>query len=133
MGLGWSSRPAQLAVVADENVAPETESREPFVLARLASPKMGGPIRADADPRAVAHALSTLSFALAFSEQMLFRPATESLRRMAPSSQRCSRSVLRFAKKIFWRADFMRKSNRRDPLANSITSTRSPPQCRNSA
>jgi hypothetical protein len=59
-----------------------TQSREPFVLARLTSLRSRGMIRADADLRAVAHALSTLSFALAFNDQMLFRRTAKSLKRV---------------------------------------------------
>ena len=59
-----------------------TESREPFVLARLTSLKSRGLIRADADLGAVAHALSTLSFALAFNDQMLFHRTAKSLKRV---------------------------------------------------
>jgi hypothetical protein len=57
-------------------------SCEPFVLARLTSLKLRGLIRVDADLGAVAHALSTLSFALAFNDQMLFRRTSQSLRRV---------------------------------------------------
>jgi AcrR family transcriptional regulator len=84
---GDFARVAIYRSIVDENVAAEiarmfTESREPFVLARLTSLKLRGLIRADADLRAVAHALSTLSFALAFNDQMLFRRTTESLKRV---------------------------------------------------
>ena len=84
---GDFARVAIYRSIVDKNVAAEiarmfTESREPFVLARLISLKSRGLIRADADLRAVAHALSTLSFALAFNDQMLFRRTTKSLKRV---------------------------------------------------
>jgi hypothetical protein len=44
--------------------------------------KSRGLIRADADLRAAAHALSTLSFALAFNDQILFRRTAKSLKRV---------------------------------------------------
>jgi hypothetical protein len=59
-----------------------TESREPFVLARLTALRSRGLIRADADLGAIAHALSTLSFALAFNDQILFHRTTKSLKRV---------------------------------------------------
>jgi len=84
---GDFARVAIYRSIVDEKVAAEiarmfTESREPFVLARLTSLQSHGLIRADADLRAVAHALSTLSFALAFNDQMLFRRSPESLMRV---------------------------------------------------
>jgi AcrR family transcriptional regulator len=84
---GDFARVAIYRSIVDKNVAAEiarmfTESREPFVLARLTSLKSRGLIRADADLGAVAHALSTLSFALAFNDQMLFHRTAKSLKRV---------------------------------------------------
>jgi AcrR family transcriptional regulator len=82
---GDFARVALYRSIVDKNVAAEiarmfTESREPYVFARLTSLKSRGLIRPDADLRAVAHALSTLSFALAFNDQMLFQRTTKSLK-----------------------------------------------------
>ena len=84
---GEFARVAIYRSIVDEKVAAEiarmfTESREPFVLARLRSLKLRGLIRADADLPAAAHALSTLSFTLAFNDQMLFRRTGRALRRV---------------------------------------------------
>jgi AcrR family transcriptional regulator len=83
---GDFARVAIYRSIVDTNVAAEiarmfTQSREPFVLARLTALKSRGLIRADADLRAVAHVLSTFSFALAFNDQMLFRRTAKSLKR----------------------------------------------------
>jgi AcrR family transcriptional regulator len=82
---GDFARVAIYRSIVDKNVAAQigrmfTQSREPLVLARLTSLQSRGQIRADADLRAVAHALSTLSFALAFNDQMLFRRTAKSLK-----------------------------------------------------
>jgi AcrR family transcriptional regulator len=50
-----------------------TESREPALLARLFALRASGLIDPHADLRSAAHALSTLSFALAFNDQLIFR------------------------------------------------------------
>jgi AcrR family transcriptional regulator len=84
---GDFARVAIYRSIVDKNVAAEiarmfSESREPFVLARLTSLKSRGMMREDADLPALAHALSTLSFALAFNDQMLFRRTVRSLKRV---------------------------------------------------
>lgn len=83
---GDFARVAIYRSIVDKNVAAQiarmfTESREPLVLARLTSFKSRGLVRADADLRAAAHVLSTLSFALAFNDQMLFDRTAKSLKR----------------------------------------------------
>ena len=57
-----------------------TESREPFVAQRLRGFRTKGHIRADVNLKAMAHALSTMSFALAFNDQMVFARSEASLR-----------------------------------------------------
>lgn len=84
---GDFARVAIYRSIVDKSVATEmarmfTDSREPFVLSRLTALKSRGLIRADADLRAAAHALSTLSFALAFNDQILFRRTAKSLKRV---------------------------------------------------
>lgn len=84
---GDFARVAIYRSIVDKKVAAEiarmfTASREPFVLARLRALQSRGLIRADADLAAVAHALSTLSFALAFNDQMLFRRTGKALKRV---------------------------------------------------
>jgi AcrR family transcriptional regulator len=83
---GDFARVAIYRSIVDKDVAAQiarmfTESREPLVLARLTAFKSRGLIRADADLRAAAHVLSTLSFALAFNDQMLFGRTAKSLKR----------------------------------------------------
>jgi AcrR family transcriptional regulator len=57
------------------------ESREPFILARLELLRADGRIRRDVDLGGVAHLLSTLSFAFAFTDQMVFRRPLDELQR----------------------------------------------------
>jgi TetR/AcrR family transcriptional regulator, regulator of cefoperazone and chloramphenicol sensitivity len=67
------------APVAAEVARMFVDSREPFILARLQSLASRGLVRADIDLSAAAHMISTLSFALAFTDQIVFGRSLETL------------------------------------------------------
>lgn len=58
-----------------------SESREPQILERLSALRDKGLVDPRADLPSVAHALSTLSFGLAFSDQLVFGRKTRLLTR----------------------------------------------------
>jgi AcrR family transcriptional regulator len=83
---GNFARVAVYRSIVDPAVAAEiarmfTGSREPFILERLAALRDKGLIGRTIDLPAIAHVLSTLSFALAFNDQLVFRKSAASLRR----------------------------------------------------
>jgi len=83
---GDLARVAIYRSIVDPKIAAEvarmfTQSREPLAHERLLSLKAKGLISAAADLSAVAHVLSTLSFALAFNDQLLFGRSAAALRK----------------------------------------------------
>jgi phage gp29-like protein len=83
---GNFARVAVYRSIVDPAVAKEVarmfnESREPLVREHLATLQARGLIRTDADLPALAHVLSTLSFALASNDQLVFRKSPRALKR----------------------------------------------------
>ncbi len=83
---GDFARVAIYRSIVDADIAAEvsrmfTESREPALVERLSVLRDKGLIDPRADLRSAAHALSTLSFALAFNDQLVFRRGVRLLTR----------------------------------------------------
>ena len=83
-GYGDFARVAIYRSIVDADIANEvrrmfTESREPALFKRLSAFRDKGLIDPRADLRSAAHALSTLSFALAFNDQLVFRRGAQIL------------------------------------------------------
>jgi AcrR family transcriptional regulator len=83
---GDFARVAIYRSVVDPEIASQiarmfTQSREPLALERLKALRTKGLIDRRADLPAMAHILSTLSFALAFNDQLLFDRSPTTLRR----------------------------------------------------
>jgi AcrR family transcriptional regulator len=83
---GDFARVAIYRSIVDPKIAAEiarmfTDSREPFVHARLTALRDNRQIAAGANLKAMAHVLSTLSFALAFNDQLVFGRDRAELRR----------------------------------------------------
>ena len=83
---GEFARVAIYRSIVDPKVAAEiarmfTESREPFIYARLSALRDKDLINAGVNLKAISHVISSLSFALAFNDQMLFRRDRGELRR----------------------------------------------------
>jgi AcrR family transcriptional regulator len=75
---GDFARVAIYRAIVDPKVAAQVgrmfvESREPQIFDRLVALQSRGAVRPDANLRALAHVLSTLSFGLAFNDQLIFR------------------------------------------------------------
>jgi AcrR family transcriptional regulator len=90
---GDFARVAIYRAIVDKRVAAEiarmfVESREPFVLARLTLHAAGGGLRSDADLAALAHLLSSLSFAFAFTDQLVLRRPADVIKRTIAETAR---------------------------------------------
>lgn len=72
-----------------------TKSREPLILARLTKLRQEKLISRDTDLPAVAHLLSTLSFALAFNDQLIFGKSASALRKAVRAAAKVFAAGLR--------------------------------------
>jgi AcrR family transcriptional regulator len=90
---GDFARVAIYRSIVDKRIATEiarmfVESREPFVLARLEEHAMRSRLRSGADLAALAHLLSSLSFAFAFTDQLALRRPSEMITRTIAETAR---------------------------------------------